>query len=56
MKHFLLLSIVCFFKPNVADILIHDLTWSFGRETVYWPGQFPFNFTREETVSGDVYT
>lgn len=56
MKHFLLISIVCFFKPNVADILIHDLTWSFGRETVYWPGQFPFNFTREETVSGDVYT
>ncbi|ENN73210.1 hypothetical protein YQE_10189, partial [Dendroctonus ponderosae] len=47
----------CFkFKPSFADILIHDLTWSFGRDTVYWPGQLPFNFTREETVSGDVYT
>ncbi|KAH1025942.1 hypothetical protein HUJ05_010550 [Dendroctonus ponderosae] len=56
MKRFLLISIVSFFKPSFADVLIHDLTWSFGRDTVYWPGQLPFNFTREETVSADVYT
>ncbi|KAL1494444.1 hypothetical protein ABEB36_010042 [Hypothenemus hampei] len=38
-----------------CEKIIQDLTWSFGNDTIYWPGQRPFNFTKQQTVAESKY-
>lgn len=52
---FNILIILCFWTFATIKGQVYDLTWTFGNNTIYWPRQQPFVFTKQAFVAGDKY-